>query len=58
MIEARLAGLHPIAVTHRGATMEQAIDGAVERVQRLLDDTLERLGEHRGGPPHGGDQSV
>jgi ribosome-associated translation inhibitor RaiA len=57
MIEARLAGVQPIAVNHRGATMEQAIDGAVERLQRLLDETIEQRGEHRGGDPPGPDRT-
>lgn len=51
MMEARLAGVQPIAVTHRAATLEQAIDGAAERLQRILDDTLEQLDQHRGGAP-------
>jgi ribosome-associated translation inhibitor RaiA len=58
MMEARLADLQPIAVSHRGATLEQAIDSAVERLQRLLDDTVEQRREHRGGAPHGGGQTV
>jgi hypothetical protein len=49
MMEARLSGLQPIAVTHRAATLDQAIEGAAERLQRLLDDTVEQGGEHRGG---------
>ena len=48
MLEARLASHPPIAVTHRGETMEQALDGAVERLQRLLDDTIAQLDGRRG----------
>jgi hypothetical protein len=58
MMEARLAGLQPIAVTHRGETLEQAMDGAVERLQRILDDTVEQGREHRGNAPHGGGETV
>lgn len=35
-LEARPAGLRPIAVRHNAATMEQAIDGALERFQRAI----------------------
>jgi ribosome-associated translation inhibitor RaiA len=48
LLEARLAGHQPIAVRHRAGTMEQAIDGAVERLKRLLDDTIAQLDGHRG----------
>lgn len=51
MLEARLAGRQPVAVTHRAETMSQAIDGAIERMQRLLDDTVTQLGGGRGGTP-------
>lgn len=44
-LEARLAGLQPISVRHQAATLEQAVDGAVEKLQRSLDSTLGRLGQ-------------
>jgi ribosome-associated translation inhibitor RaiA len=45
LLEARLAGLQPVTVSHQAATMEQAVDGAVDKLKRSLDSTLERLGE-------------
>ena len=45
LLEARLAGLQPISVRHQAATLEQAVDGAVEKLQRSLDSTLGRLGQ-------------
>ncbi|CAN5647755.1 hypothetical protein BH23DEI1_BH23DEI1_24310 [soil metagenome] len=45
MMEARLAGLQPIAVTHSAATMEEAADGAAGKMQRSLESTLGRLNE-------------
>ena len=45
LLEARLAGLQPLTVSHRAATPEQAVDGAVEKLKRSLDSTLGRLGE-------------
>jgi len=43
LLEARLAGLQPISVSHQAATLEQALDGAVEKLKRALDSTLGRL---------------
>lgn len=43
LLEARIAGLRPISVSHRAATLEHAVDGAVERLKRSLDSTLGRL---------------
>ena len=45
LLEARLAGLQPLAVSHQAATMKQAVDGAVEKLKRSLEKTLGRLGE-------------
>ena len=58
LVEARLAGLQPIAVRHRGTTMDQAIDGAVERLQRLLADTVSQLDGHRGAMPTNGRETA
>ncbi len=44
LLEARLAGLQPISVTYRAATLEQAVDGAVEKLTRSIEGTLGRLG--------------
>lgn len=43
LLEARLAGLQPISVSHQAATVEQAVDGAVGMLQRALESTLGRL---------------
>jgi len=43
VLEARLAGLQPIAVSHEAVTVEQAVDGAAEKMVRSLDGTLWRL---------------
>ena len=43
LAEARLAGLQPIPASHQAATLEQALDGAVEKLRRSLDSTLGRL---------------
>ena len=54
MMEARLEGRQPIAVTHPAGTLEQAVDGAADKLARLIESTLGRLREqksHRTDPP-------
>ncbi|MFO7649738.1 MAG: HPF/RaiA family ribosome-associated protein [bacterium] len=56
MMEARLAGRQPIAVTHQAATVDQAVDGAADKLTRLIESTLGRLHDqksHRTDPPPG-----
>jgi ribosome-associated translation inhibitor RaiA len=43
MIEARLEGIRPIAVTHQAATVEQSVDGAADKMVNLIETTLGRL---------------
>ena len=43
LLEARLAGLQPIAVSHEAETMRQAVGGATEKLVRTLESTLGRL---------------
>lgn len=42
-LEARLEGLQPLVVSHQAATLDQAVDGAIEKLERVLDSTLGRL---------------
>ena len=54
LIEARLEGHQPIAVTDQATTLDQAIDGAADKLTRRLDHTLGRLehqASHRTDPP-------
>lgn len=41
-MEARLEGHKPLVLKHQGANLNQAIEGAVEKMNRLLDHTLGR----------------
>ena len=47
MLEARLEGRQPVAVTEHAATLDQAVSGAAQKLVRLLDSTLGRLHDHR-----------
>jgi hypothetical protein len=59
LLEARRAGLQPIALTYQAAALEQAVDGAVEKLTRSVESSLGRVGKHlwttpqaEGGGPH------
>jgi ribosome-associated translation inhibitor RaiA len=45
VLEARLAGHQPIAVTHQASTVELALSGAADKLERSVESTLGRLGE-------------
>src|ERR1700688_4066050 len=42
VIEARLEGRPPIAVTHQDTTLNEAVDGAAGKLKRLIESTLGR----------------
>ena len=48
LMEARLEGRQPVAVTHQAATLDQAVDGAADKLIRLIESTLGRLRDHKG----------
>ncbi|MCC8986240.1 MAG: HPF/RaiA family ribosome-associated protein [Candidatus Contendobacter sp.] len=48
LMEARLEGRQPVAVTHQAATLDQAVDGAADKLARLIESTLGRLRDHKG----------
>jgi len=41
-MEARLEGHQPLALKHQGANLNQAIEGATEKMVRLIESTLGR----------------
>ncbi len=40
LLEARVAGMQPVAVSHQAPAMQQAIDGALDKLRRALDSAL------------------
>ena len=48
-MEARVAGLEPVAVTHHAPTLREALSGAAEKLGRALDRALGRLEDRRTG---------
>ena len=54
LMEARLEGRQPVAVTYQAATVDEAVDGAAGELTRLIENTLGRLHDHnirRTDPP-------
>jgi len=54
VMEARLEGRRPIAVTREAATLDQAVDGAADKLSRMIESNLGRLRDqksHRTDPP-------
>lgn len=43
LIEARLKGLEPIALTHNADSLEKAVSGAADRLKKTLDHTLSKV---------------
>lgn len=48
VMEARLEGRKPIAATHQSATLEQAVNGAADKLSRLIESTTGRINDQRG----------
>lgn len=57
-VEARPRGHQPLSATHYAGTVDDAVDGALERLQHELDHTFGRLHQHKGLTSMGGDQTV
>jgi hypothetical protein len=58
MMEARLGGLPPFAVTATAATLDQAIDAASEKLQKSIQSHIGRLGDKKGRMSAGGAPGV
>jgi ribosome-associated translation inhibitor RaiA len=46
LLEARPAGLRPITVSHRAATVDLAVDGALDKFERALESAFGKLRKH------------
>ncbi len=56
MMEARLEGRQPVAVTDEAASVDLAVDGAANKLARLIEHTLGKLHHQQAhrtdSPPH------
>ena len=57
VMEARLAGMQPITVSAEGSSLEQALDGAANKLEKTLKRTLGRLDDPKGRTSYAGDPS-
>jgi ribosome-associated translation inhibitor RaiA len=57
MMEARVTGYQPIAVSHHGLNLHLAIAGAADKLQRAIDSALGRLHDRKMhvSPPGAGE---
>jgi ribosomal subunit interface protein len=46
VMEARLEGMQPVAVTDEAETMDEAVNGAADKLEKMLDHELGRLDDH------------
>lgn len=53
MMEARIEGRHPSAVTHHAASLGEAIDGAADKLRSSVESTLDKADDHRKPDKHG-----
>ena len=58
LLEARLSGLHPMAVSHQAASLEEALDGALEKLEHAIEKVVDKLHDHKGRTSYGGDQVI
>lgn len=49
MLEARVEGRAPVAVTNHADTLDESFRGAAEKLKRLLDSEFGRLDDRKGG---------
>ena len=47
VMEARIEGRQPVAVTHQAATVDQAVDGAADKLTRMIESTLGQLRDEK-----------
>jgi ribosomal subunit interface protein len=54
-MEARLAGLHPVAVTHKASSIDEALAGAGDKLEKALDKTIDKVAQKKGRTSFSGD---
>lgn len=55
LMEARMEGRQPIAVTEHSQSIDKSVHGACEKMRRLIDTTMGRIHDKQKGTPHHSD---
>jgi ribosome-associated translation inhibitor RaiA len=58
LMEARPAGRQPIAVSHEGATLEEAYSGAAKKLRSSLERIFGRASDHKAGASNRTDEAM
>ena len=58
VVEARPAGLQPVSVHHSAETVEESLVGALDKLEKVLDKTMEIHNHPKGRTSFGGEQSI
>lgn len=58
MMEARLSGHQPVAVSCEAASLDEAVTGAAETLEKSLDRLVGKLGQKKGRTPFGGEPAL
>ncbi|MDP2272165.1 MAG: HPF/RaiA family ribosome-associated protein [Archangium sp.] len=53
MMEARIEGRPPSAVTQHASSLTEAIDGAADKLRRSVESTLDKANDRRATDKHG-----
>lgn len=57
VMEARPASQQPITVSNEATSLEEAVNGAAEKLEKTLDRTFGRMDDHKGRQSFAGDQT-
>jgi ribosome-associated translation inhibitor RaiA len=58
VMEARLAGLEPVSVTSAEESVDLALDTAINKLEKTLGRTFDKLSHAKGRPPIAGEESL
>ncbi len=58
LMEARVAGYQPLAVSCEAATLDEAVTGAAVKLEHSLEHTIGKLSQHKGRTSFGGEQTI
>ncbi len=53
LLEVRMANLQPVTASHSAANSEDALEGALDKLERVIDGTLGRIFDPKGGASFG-----